>query len=471
MPVATFLLQNCIHIVATDRDLSVAGFIRNLRRKIAEITSFVVRLLCIFWGGLFALSVTSATAETYFVDPATTGQQLGTAQAPRASLDTALASGEIQGGDVIALAAGRYGVLDLTAGQFEQTVMIQGPEIGIAHFEYIYLRNVHNLTLDRIAVWPTVSVDRRHLVRADPNTSHIVLRNMDIRSTEDAAGYPNWDLSDWERLKYSGILLRGPDSHAQNNTLTGLYLALSVFGSDAVVTNNTISGFSADGIRALGDRSVIAGNLIHDCVQIDSNHADGFQSWSLGPDSVPGTGIVTGLNIHSNIILEWTSEARPDFSCHLQGIGMFDGMFRDTVIENNIISVTSYHGITIAGGLNSQIVHNTVVNASDPTANWPWISFRNHKDGRPSEGALVANNIVPVLQLDAIASATLEASQNLTGPYLGRHLEAPFQGNYLPVPGGAAHDTGTLDHKVGTDIFGTSRPQGEAPDIGAIERP
>ena len=45
----------------------------------------------------------------------------------------------------------------------------------------------------------------------------------------------------------------------------------------------------------------------------------------------------------------------------LQGIGCFDGMFVDWIIENNVIIVDHYHGITLGGARGCRIVNNTVI--------------------------------------------------------------------------------------------------------------
>ena len=69
---------------------------------------------------------------------------------------------------------------------------------------------------------------------------------------------------------------------------------ISVGGASARIQNNLVDGFSADGLRGLGDDGLfeynrVQNNLIQD--PPDANHDDGFQSWSVGPGGV-GTGEV-----------------------------------------------------------------------------------------------------------------------------------------------------------------------------------
>ncbi len=67
--------------------------------------------------------------------------------------------------------------------------------------------------------------------------------------------------------------------HLTNNQLTGLGFGIQTLGDDSLIANNSVSGFSGDALRALGQKSVVRNNTVTDCVRINANHADGFQSW------------------------------------------------------------------------------------------------------------------------------------------------------------------------------------------------
>ena len=50
---------------------------------------------------------------------------------------------------------------------------------------------------------------------------------------------------------------------------------------------------------------------------------------------------------------------------------MFDGMYDGVKIRNNVIQASGYHGITITGALNSEVVNNTVLNTKASGSAWP----------------------------------------------------------------------------------------------------
>ena len=59
-------------------------------------------------------------------------------------------------------------------------------------------------------------------------------------------------------------------------------------------------------------------------------------------------GEVVGLVLRGNTIINYEDPDQPHRGT-LQGIGCFDGMFVDWIIENNVIIVDHYHGITLSG--------------------------------------------------------------------------------------------------------------------------
>ena len=78
----------------------------------------------------------------------------------------------------------------------------------------------------------------------------------------------------------------------------------------------------------------------------------------------------------------------------LQGIGCFDGMFDNWIVENNVIISNTYHGISFYGMTNSKIANNTVIDQVPDDNVSPWILITDHKDGTESANCSVFNNIV-----------------------------------------------------------------------------
>lgn len=427
--------------------------------------------------GLMLCAALPLNAANYHVDPASaTGAEPGTgaASAPWGSLKAAFASGLLRGGDTLYLAAGSYGEQNLSGLHFDPPLTLQGPghDGAQAHFSWLKLQRVSGFVVNGLAFWPQTSGAHKTLLLADPESKNLRFRNLEFRGVKAASGYARWSAADWTARKINGALLRGTDMVMQESRFTGLYMALAATGARAQLIDNQITGFSGDGIRVLGDHSVVADNLIRDCVQVDNNHADGIQSWSLGKDRRPGKGVVTGLQIQRNVIIEWLEQGpnqqRPAFGCSLQGIGFFDGMFQDTRVENNVVRVSAYHGITIAGGLNTWIRHNTVLHSREPgNRKRPWIGLSPHKDGRPSVGGVVVNNYaVRMLHHDSTDQSKIYTAGNYWGSYPARDLVAPYEDRFAPKSGAAIIDAGDTRYALPTDLFGRPRLK---PDIGAIE--
>ena len=374
-------------------------------------------------------------------------------------------------GDVLRLAPGDYRSVRIGGARPGAEVRIVGPEDGPpARFWSLTVRNSENLTLENLAVWPEPGSNQRRgpLVQTTGKTRRITFRNLDIRAAEDAGDYMAWSKEDWNDNRWGGVYLRGVEDAIEDSTLTGTRFAIASTGPRDRVIDNTVLGFSGDAMRGLGDGSIYRGNRVQDCVKIDGNHDDAFQSWSRGPDGKPGRGAVDGLVIEANTILEWTGPEDHPLRCQLQGIGLFDGMFDNIVIRNNVISVSAYHGITVGGGKGVTVVNNTVLSAGKPRRDRPWISVWKHRNGTPPSDVHVANNIAPDVRIIKTARGVVQ-SANLIAPYPGMVLKAPYAGDFSPLPDGAA--VGTADPRFApeTDMTGARRPADGAPDIGAVE--
>ena len=226
--------------------------------------------------------------------------------------------------------------------------------------------------------------------------------------------------------------------------------------------NNYVEGFAGVAYRVIGDNSVVSGNFAANCFQVNENHMDGVQSW------YDADGVITGLTVENNTIIEWNSPIINPLRCQLQGIGFFDGPYQDVVIRNNVISTAQYHGISVWGGINVQILNNTVVNNRGIEGTTPYIGIFNRKDGTPSQNILVANNLaMSILVEGANPSVTLVNDSTLMGlPTLFPNA-AVF--DYRPAPTSGFIDTGDATYAPPTDILGASRPYGAGPDRGAYE--
>lgn len=292
----------------------------------------------------------------------------------------------------------------------------------------------------------------------------IELADSEVFTVADASG---WGAAEWIGAS-SGIRVASDRITARGNTVRNVRFGITADGTGALISRNLIDGFSADGMRGLGDDSVYEHNRIQNCyvsaAQGDGNHDDGFQSWSVGPGG-PGTGEVHNVVLRSNVIISSTDPSHP-LTTAMQGIGCFDGLFVDWVIENNVVATDHWHGISFYGMIDSRIVNNTVIDINAVSPGPPWIRVTD-SNGTPSQNVVVRNNLATDYSLggtDILVDHNLELAQADSGLYF---VAPPYDLHLLPAT--AAVDTGSPDLAPPADADGIPRPQDAGYDLGAFE--
>ncbi|MBD3346343.1 MAG: hypothetical protein GF401_14910 [Chitinivibrionales bacterium] len=282
-----------------------------------------------------------------------------------------------------------------------------------------------------------------------------------IYSLKDAS---SWTMSDWDTKSCNAIGVSGTHVTIRNNHCKNVNFGISVSGDSCLIDRNTVENFAGDGLRGLGDDETFSNNLIKNCYDVNSNHDDGFQSWSRTADGV-GKGTVYRIKLIGNTIINYENPDQP-FRGTLQGIGCFDGFFEDWVIKNNVIITDHWHGITLLGAFNCRIVNNTVCDLNNQNPGPPWIRIGDHKTRGSSSGCIVRNNLTTSLNSSDIG-VTEDHNIIISDPTdffvdydaLDLRLKAECD----------AIDAGNESLAPSTDITGTLRPQGSGIDIGAYE--
>ena len=418
------------------------------------------------------LLATSAHAAEFYVDPesgSTSGD--GSAQNPWLSLEQVVTDGAfgttIKAGDTVWLRSGYHGAPVFTGGDYTPAITIaaapgETPTAGTVAFKGAKGWTLRGLSISPShAPTPTVG----NIVLIDPSSARVTVEDNQIFSVTDSSA---WGVDPWINAASNGIFMRGTDCVARNNNITNVRFGISVDGDGALVEKNRIVNFSADGLRGLGDDGIFQYNLIKNVYVSqddgDSNHDDGFQSWSVGEGGV-GTGVVKNVVLRGNVFI---NREDPDqkLSNSMQGIGCFDGFFEGWVVENNVVVVDHWHGISFYGMRSSRIVNNTVIDVNDVTPGPPWIKVTAHKDNTPSQDVVVRNNLATDFQLEG-TNVTEDHNTEITD--LAAFFVAPASFDLHLLPGSPAVDTGSADLAPALDIEGISRPQGAGVDLGAYE--
>lgn len=309
----------------------------------------------------------------------------------------------IQGGDTIHLRSGLYGQLNITGYYNQLPITLSAEEGHIPVFRNIVLRSASKWILRGLTVkasaFPEDSFST--LIALESHSwsgpiEEVTVNNCKLSSTSDSSG---WSSTEWNTIAKNGISVGGSHMTVRNNSLLNVNFGISVSASHSEIAYNMVENFAGDGLRGLGDYTTFAYNTVKNCYDVNDNHDDGFQSWSVGSDGKVGTGVVKGIVLRGNTIINFEDPNQP-FRGTLQGIGCFDGMFEDWVVEKNRVEVDHWHGISFYGMRNS-IVRNNIV--SDPNGSEnigpPWIMLTTHKNGTPSENCRVTCNISPKLNV------------------------------------------------------------------------
>ncbi|MEZ5776814.1 MAG: right-handed parallel beta-helix repeat-containing protein [Paracoccaceae bacterium] len=386
------------------------------------------------------------------------------------NLAALLQSGQVKAGDRIYLMEGYHGSLNINGAKFSSPVLVTNVPGQVAHVDSLIIYNSSNLAFNGLKVWPTSgNAGPGPLVATYADTNDISITNFDVRAVADSGNYMQWSQSTWLKNQRWGIQVDGNRMTVSKNRVTGIGHGIHSLGDNALVEENIVDGFSGDAFRGLGDNTIVRRNKAQNCFQVDGNHMDAFQSFTVGSNGVPGAGTQRNLTIEDNKFFEWTSSTTNPLRCQLDGVGMFDGMFDGLVIRNNVITSTAYHGISVSGAINAQIVNNTVTHPDGVAGKLPWIQITTHKNGTPSRNVTIANNLAMNILTQSDPSKNVNVTNNMILTNASAEFTSIANRDFTLKPGAKAADAGLAQYAPKTDIQGTARPKGNGPDLGAYE--
>lgn len=354
---------------------------------------------------LAAVLAAPVAAATYVVDPKVGSMTApGGPDAPWSTLEAVFATPRTwRAGDVIVLRDGDHGRPTVSGMIAGGTVEIRAEAGHAPRLAALAFKGAANWIVTGLTLTPEGSPEPKRkppaLVSIAADCRDITVRGCEVYSARSIAG---WTAADWRTRAVDGISSAGEHCAIEENVLRHVRFGIAIgrAGRRSSITRNRVEDFMSDGLRGLADECCFEGNVVKNCYAIDDNHDDGFQSWSGGADGVRiGGGVVRGVVLRGNVFISYTDPAQP-FKAAMQGIGCFDGMFEDWVVENNLVVTDMWHGIAFYGAKNCRIVNNTVVkNPIDAAARTPWIHVVPHKRGTPSTGNLVRNNLAPTFHV------------------------------------------------------------------------
>ncbi|MFV0336620.1 MAG: right-handed parallel beta-helix repeat-containing protein [Chthoniobacterales bacterium] len=326
---------------------------------------------------------TPLTAATYYSDPKNgKDSNPGTESAPWPGLEEIASSGllnELVGGDTLLLQSGYHGKPKFS-GDHDSPVIIDAAKDAKPQLGTLTIPSGSNWTIRNLAISPSFFEEpfRGNIVILGENgqSNNLVIENCHIFSTEDTS---NWGVMEWRKAP-EGILLgrHGSNLTARNNYLENLRFGITVNSPDSLLEGNVVSDFSGDGIRLTRDNITAAYNVIKNvyvsAADGDKNHDDAIQCFLFNE----GTGTVRNLNVHHNLINMRENPDQP-FPATFHGIGFFDGPLVGFKVEDNVVALANWHGVSLYDGQDSLIANNVVYNPWGGKFT-PWIMLGTKKN-------------------------------------------------------------------------------------------
>lgn len=374
------------------------------------------------------------------------------------------ASGYVHAGDTLILMNGLHGNVFLNNYINTVPITIIGKEGHKPIIEKMHLRACKNWRIENVVVssepYGLYLNDVLFYIESHSwqgPSSHIEVHRCEIYSTDT----PWQTADDWNNKMSNGLYIKADSVIATNNLIRNINFGLQAVGNYIEADHNQIINFAGDGMRIVGSNITFKYNLIKNCYKVNDNHDDGIQSWAQINGVVADDNQVIG-----NIIINTDDPSRP-LNGPLQGIGCFDGFYNRWKVINNLIVVDHWHGITFLGANDCEIINNTVLDLTpNITPGGSWIRVNKHKDGSPSSGCLVANNVANSFYVDGTLSnnVVLNTNQKYTANFVDY---GNFDFHLLPTS--TLIDAADPVYAPNMDIEGNGRPFGNLPDIGAYE--
>jgi len=377
----------------------------------------------------------------------------------------------VKAGDTIWLRTGDYGSLTIQGAYNAAPVTVAAESGSTPRFSRILVRASQSWILRGFTVSASYAATYSNatMVTVESHNwqgpaSDVVIDGFQIFSVPDESVWTQ--ASDWDTKAASAVLTTGDRVMIRNCRIRNANFGISMTGVGSRVEHCMVDGFSGDGLRGLGDDEVFEYNLVKNRRDVNANHPDGFQSWSVGPGGV-GTGVVRNIVLRGNTFIGYDNPDLP-FVGTLQGIGCFDGIYEGWIVENNVVITDHWHGISLYGAKDCRILNNTVLDLNAVSPGPPWIAVTDHKNGTPSQNCLVRNNLTTSLSVEGTGHVE---DHNLILPadassyfvdlaHFDLHLSAASP----------ALDQGSALLAPSLDADGNPRPQGSAVDVGAYER-
>lgn len=383
----------------------------------------------------FLLGVIEVPAATFYSDPKEGDPEGdGSAAHPWGALEEVLQARRIQlcdqrgqpvdpdapvkPGDTILLRSGWHGALRIGRGYNDQPITIAADQGHVPQVAWIEIGEGRKWHVRGLTVSPSLAPSPLKRIphslvmlgeRGGQQSTELIVEDCFIYSVLDTSG---WTGKDWVTKPASGIWLgrHGKAHVARNNYVLNTRFGIQLCATNCLAEGNVVANFSADGIRVTRDGQTVQYNVIKNnfvgARDGDDNHDDGIQAFLFNA----GTGTLRDVTLRGNIIMARETEGLP-FPNGLQGIGCFDGPLVQFTVENNVVAVNHYHGISLYDAQVCTIQDNACFSRR-PGSTRPWIMLGQKK--HQAAGNTVRNNVAHSFNFKADAKVSAENNQEVT---------------------------------------------------------
>ena len=175
------------------------------------------------------------------------------------------AGAPVQAGDTIWLRTGYHGVAVIRDAYNAAPITIAAQPGHTPRLGRLELRSVQHWVVRGLSISPfhaNPAATGSTIVGIDGHgfsgpTWDVTLEDCEVFTVADSA---SWGASEWISVARSGIGVGGHRVTVRGNRVRNVRFGISVGGDGALISRNLIDGFSADGLRGLGDDGVFEYN-------------------------------------------------------------------------------------------------------------------------------------------------------------------------------------------------------------------
>lgn len=192
-------------------------------------------------------------------------------------------------------------------------------------------------------------------------TKYIYLSDLSIETLGDQK---QWNSTDWIKVS-SGIKVTASHVKVENCYLHKVSHGIPVQGHYNIIANNVIDKFLYDATRVIGSSIVFEDNQIMDNYNYHSNgwHNDGLQSFILNEPTNDYVILQRNLVMLTKDFSRNTNKSASEdmYMGYFQGFGCFDGPFSYWLVQDNIILVNHWHGMTFNNERSFEVINNYIL--------------------------------------------------------------------------------------------------------------